>query len=285
MNARDEILARIQRSFLAVPRSSADDHAAIPRTYVQSGTLDPEARLELFEERLRDYGTEVYRCATAQLPETIALAMNAAGISSILVADEVANDWLPTANMRQGAAPPNDEFSRQDAVPAGPSSTEASPQGTAFALPSSTESSRQGTASAVPSSTQPSGVSTPEAPANKNPAALKFFRDSKLSHNELDRNEGILTTCAAAIALTGTIILRHSRDGRRALTLIPDYHLCIVRAAQVVETVSEGIRAIETPGSGPLTAVSGPSATADIEMTRIKGVHGPRRLAVILVLS
>jgi L-lactate dehydrogenase complex protein LldG len=245
MNARDEILARIQRTFPAVPRSSADDHAAIPRTYVQSGKLDPEARLELFEERLRDYGTEVYRCAPAQLPETITIAMNAAGISSILVADEVADNWLQ----------------------------------------SSAESSRQDTASAVPPSTQSSGVLTPETATNENPAALKFLRDSKLSYEQLDRSEGVLTTCAVAIALTGTIILRHTRDGRRALTLIPDYHLCIVRAAQVVETVSEGIRAIEAPASGPLTAVSGPSATADIEMTRIKGVHGPRKLGVILVQS
>jgi L-lactate dehydrogenase complex protein LldG len=271
MNARDEILARIQRTFPAVPRSSADDHAAIPRTYVQSGTLDPEARLELFEERLRDYGTEVYRCAPAQLPETIALAMNAAGISSILVANEVADNWLPSnADLGQSAVPSSAESSHKDR---------------ASAVPSRAESFRQGTASAVPSSTQSSGVLTPEAATNESPTALKFLRDSKLSYEQLDRSEGVLTTCAVAIALTGTIILRHERDGRRALTLIPDYHLCIVRAAQVVETVSEGIRAIEAPASGPLTAVSGPSATADIEMTRIKGVHGPRRLAVILIVA
>jgi L-lactate dehydrogenase complex protein LldG len=228
MNARDEILSRIQRSFPAEPRNSTDDHAAIPRTYVQSPALDPEARLELFEERLRDYGTEVYRCAPAQLRETIAQAMNAAGITNLLVADNVAPEWLPSAS--------HDEESRQ-----------AAPEG--------------------------------------NPAALSFLRDRDLSYDDLDRSQGILTTCAVAIALTGTIILRHSRDGRRALTLIPDYHLCIVRASQVVETVPEGIRAIDSPASSPLTLVSGPSATGDIEMTRIKGVHGPRRLAVILVLA
>ena len=84
--------------------------------------------------------------------------------------------------------------------------------------------------------------------------------------------------------MTGTIVLRHSPDeGRRALTLIPDYHLCVVFANQVLETVSQGIREMANFGSAPLTTISGPSATSDIEMTRIKGVHGPRTLDVILV--
>jgi L-lactate dehydrogenase complex protein LldG len=116
------------------------------------------------------------------------------------------------------------------------------------------------------------------------PAPFEFSVGNELSYEELDRSEGVLTTCAVAIALTGTIVLRHtSQSGRRALTLIPDYHLCVVRAGQVVETVPEAIRAIGGPGGSPLTTISGPSATADIEMTRIKGVHGPRVLNVILV--
>ncbi|MGH9581777.1 MAG: hypothetical protein ACRD4O_02435 [Bryobacteraceae bacterium] len=94
MSARDEILARIQRSFSPAARSSAEDHAAIPRDYVQTGTLDPEARLDLFEDRLRDYGTEVYRCAPAQLPETIAIAMNAAGVSGLLIPEDIVPNWL-----------------------------------------------------------------------------------------------------------------------------------------------------------------------------------------------
>jgi L-lactate dehydrogenase complex protein LldG len=220
MNARDEILARIQRCFPPEPRSSADDHAAIPRAYVQSGTLDLEARLDLFEERLRDYGAEVFRCAPPQLPETIAHAMQSAGITSLLVAKGIASEWLPSAN----------ELATGDSK------------------------------------------------------RLSFVRDENLSYDDLDHSQGVLTTCAGAIALTGTIILRHEQDGRRALTLIPDYHLCIVRAAQVLETVPEAIRAIKDPSSGPITTISGPSATSDIEMTRIKGVHGPRKLCVILVL-
>lgn len=116
------------------------------------------------------------------------------------------------------------------------------------------------------------------------PQGFEFIRDESLSYDELDRCEGVLTGCAAAIAFTGTIVLRHGPgDPRRALTLIPDYHLCIVKAEQVVETVPEGLRRVNEFRTSPLTTISGPSATSDIEMTRVKGVHGPRTLDVVLV--
>jgi L-lactate dehydrogenase complex protein LldG len=116
------------------------------------------------------------------------------------------------------------------------------------------------------------------------PTHGEFVRDAGFSHAELDAMEGVLTGCTVAISLTGTIILTHGpREGRRALTLIPDYHLCVVYASQVVETVPEGIRALKEFRNRPVTTISGPSATADIEMIRIKGVHGPRTLDVILV--
>jgi len=118
------------------------------------------------------------------------------------------------------------------------------------------------------------------------PQTFEFVRDSGLSYEEIDRSEGVLTGCIVAVALTGTIMLRHSiGEGRRALTLIPDYHLCVVHADQVVETVPEGIRRIGAFSSVPITTISGPSATSDIEMTRIKGVHGPRAMDVILVAN
>jgi L-lactate dehydrogenase complex protein LldG len=116
--------------------------------------------------------------------------------------------------------------------------------------------------------------------------SFEFVRDSGLSYEEIDRSEGILTGCIVAVARTGTIMLRHSiAEGRRALTLIPDYHLCAVHAHQVVETVPEGIRKIGEFAGVPITIISGPSATSDIEMTRIKGVHGPRVMDVILVTN
>lgn len=118
------------------------------------------------------------------------------------------------------------------------------------------------------------------------PEGFTFTADDGLTYEELDSCGRALTGCALAIAQTGTIVLRHSDvDGRRALTLIPDYHLCIVCASQVVETVIEGVREMAQFPPDPVTTISGPSATADIEMIRVKGVHGPRTLDVILVLD
>ncbi|MCC2672849.1 MAG: hypothetical protein K0Q72_5321 [Armatimonadetes bacterium] len=121
-------------------------------------------------------------------------------------------------------------------------------------------------------------------PAEWLPTGFAFTRESSQSYAELDQSEGVLTGCALAIALTGTIVISHSPlHGSRALTLVPDFHLCVVRADEIVHTVPEGIRAMAKLGNAPLTTISGPSATSDIEMTRIKGVHGPRTLEVILV--
>lgn len=116
------------------------------------------------------------------------------------------------------------------------------------------------------------------------PEGFTFQHDDGLSYDDLDRCDGVLTACAAAIAFTGTIILKHGPgEPRRALTLIPDYHLCVVRAEQVVETLPEGVARLNEFRELPLTTISGPSATSDIEMTRVKGVHGPRTLDVVLV--
>ena len=116
------------------------------------------------------------------------------------------------------------------------------------------------------------------------PSDVEFIPDADLTYTELDASEGALTGCAAAVAMTGSILLGHGpNEGRRALTLIPDYHLCIVYFGQVVETVPEGIR--QMSGCATITTISGPSATADIEMTRIKGVHGPRSFDVILIVN
>ncbi|MGZ4187027.1 MAG: LutC/YkgG family protein [Solirubrobacteraceae bacterium] len=111
---------------------------------------------------------------------------------------------------------------------------------------------------------------------------LEPLRDEPpLDAHTLDQADGVLTTCAVAIAQSGTIILDGGPGmGRRILTLVPDYYLCVVRADQLVGSLPEAIEKLEP--TRPLTFVSGPSATVDIEMVRVRGVHGPRRLEVII---
>ena len=128
----------------------------------------------------------------------------------------------------------------------------------------------------------PAGLA--EALGETLPQGFEFVVDEGFAAEELDEFEGVVTASTLAIAETGTIVLqRVTGQGRRAPTLIPDYHLCVVRAADVVETVPEAMARLEPAASLATTFISGPSATADIEMTRIKGVHGPRFLDVILV--
>jgi L-lactate dehydrogenase complex protein LldG len=108
--------------------------------------------------------------------------------------------------------------------------------------------------------------------------------DRGLPPHELDALDGVLTGCTVAIAETGTLVLAGGpSEGRRALTLVPDLHVCVVHADQVVETVSEAFDALRGLERRPLTFVSGPSATSDIELRRVEGVHGPRTLVVLLV--
>jgi L-lactate dehydrogenase complex protein LldG len=107
--------------------------------------------------------------------------------------------------------------------------------------------------------------------------------DHGLTAAEIEQAEGVVTAASCGVADSGTIVLHHSAtEGRRVLTLLPDWHLCILYASQVVETLPEYFSRCQQPPA-LATYISGPSATADIEMTRIKGVHGPRFLHVILV--
>ena len=107
--------------------------------------------------------------------------------------------------------------------------------------------------------------------------------DDQLGVPDLDGVDGVISGCAVAIAETGTLILDGSPgQGRRVLTLIPDYHLCVVLTDQIVPDVPQALARLDA--TRPLTMISGPSATSDIELNRVEGVHGPRTLEVVIVV-
>ena len=133
-------------------------------------------------------------------------------------------------------------------------------------------------------------VVPPLLPEGWIPDGIETLSDAtrlRLTDEELDASDGTLTGCALGIAQTGTIVLdAGSAQGRRALTLLPDYHLCVVREEQIVGLVPEAFARLEATVKGEgraITFISGPSATSDIELNRVEGVHGPRTLEVLIV--
>ncbi len=121
------------------------------------------------------------------------------------------------------------------------------------------------------------------------PSGVTLLREPGLSNDMLEHSDGVLTAAAMGIAQTGTIVLDSGPgQGRRAISLLPDYHLCVIRDDQVVGLVPEAVASLHTAAADsarPITFISGPSATSDIELNRVEGVHGPRTLEVLLVTS
>lgn len=124
-------------------------------------------------------------------------------------------------------------------------------------------------------------------PSAWRPAGIEIVEDAGESPQELDRLDGVLTACTVAIAQTGTIVLAGGpAEGRRALTLVPDLHVCVVEDTQIVELLPEAMARLGELVAAerrPITFISGPSATSDIELNRVEGVHGPRSLVVFVL--
>jgi len=204
VNARDEMLARIRVALADRPVASTPE-----RLYRRAGTLEREAVLDRFVERVRDYKATV----------------------------------IVTGDPRRAAA---EAFAAAGAL-------------------------RVGVAADLDASLRPEG--------------LELVEDDLLPSRLLDGLDGALTTCAAGCAETGTIALDGGPgQGRRALSLVPDLHVCVIRADAIVESVPELVVALEPSAreGRPIVLVSGPSATSDIELQRVEGVHGPRRLVVVV---
>jgi L-lactate dehydrogenase complex protein LldG len=216
---RESILSRVRSALSQNDPAELDtapgDQA---RAYRQLGVLTAEQRLQLFENRLHEYGARVFHSTEQDLQR------------------EIAHILLDGQQDGQ-----NDTQKTKLVHPAG--------------IPASWLSDR-----------------------------IDWSVDEKLSFAEIERFDGVLTGATAAVAESGSIVLQHGpMEGRRALTLLPDYHLCVLYGNQIVETLPECIERLQKHRTLPTTFISGPSATADIEMTRIKGVHGPRFLDVVLL--
>jgi len=257
MNAsKDEILARIRAAVgtaagragsTAGGTTSGDGHdveaayAALPRDYLRAHHDAGRYDIAgLFAERAADYRAVVERVPESALAAAIARVLGERAAAAPVVAT---------------------------AAPGGPATASSAATGGPAAAPAA-------------AFVVPEGV--PAAWLAGLPAEVNLAADEPpLSAAELDQLAGVVTGCAVAIAETGTIILDHGPgQGRRALTLVPDFHLVVVRADQVAADLADAFARLD-PGR-PHTLISGPSATSDIELIRVEGVHGPRSLHVLL---
>ena len=242
MNAREEVLGRIRAALGPAHGVAVEVPREYRRTLYATGDL-----LDVFADRVEDYKATVTRVSGDQVRGAVEAALAARGVRRLAVAPGLDPAWLPEGGAGEGGA-------GEGGAPEGGAPEGGAPEGGGKVATG--------------------GVATGEVEL--------LSDDPPLSLAILDAVDGVLTGCAVGIAETGTIVLDGSPAcGRRTLTLIPDYHLCVVRADQVVGGVPEALAALDP--RRPLTFISGPSATSDIELDRVEGVHGPRTLAVLLV--
>ncbi|HEY2441595.1 MAG TPA: LUD domain-containing protein [Streptosporangiaceae bacterium] len=242
--SRERILARIRAATGHDAEAGHDvqaEYAALPRTYLRAHH-DPARHdiVALFAERAADYRAVVERSAPADLP----------GVIARVIAE------------RSGTGSPGSGPPESGSAGSGPSRS----------------AGRSGGDFVVPAGLPPEWLARLPDVAGR---AMLVTDDPPLSAPELDACAGVITGCAAAIAETGTIVLDHGPgQGRRALTLVPDFHLVVVRHDQIAADLADALARLDP--ARPQTLISGPSATSDIELVRVEGVHGPRTLHVLI---